>query len=426
MTDHQDPSDRRPLGERDNDERQLPFGARKQSRRPSDIVEHPLYDRPQPAPSHHPAPPPAPTPEEPDEVVADPFDIESFLAETSIEDEPPSAPLFIRARKRRGRIEADESFLKPVASVEPEPEYEPEPEFEPEPEPELEPEPQAAAPAAAPATINFWVMLRTIGAIFLAAGGIATVFTWWTPNSFMPVESVDQLSVALATQEMAALLPTAIPTTPPQPTAAPVALNNIGIVAGHMGLNPSSGLPDPGSICADGLTEESVNEAVARLVVDWMRQSGYTVDLFDEFDPRLQGYSALAMLSIHADSCEYINDLATGFKVASFAETTTPQEDQRLVGCLVNRYAETTGMSFHPSVTFDMTQYHNFAELAPGTPGAIIETGFMYLDREMLTQHQDVIALGIARGLLCYLRNEPIDGTAATPLPAEVTPSPVP
>lgn len=271
----------------------------------------------------------------------------------------------------------------------------------------------AAAPHARP-VIQFGVLLRAIAAIFATSGILATLFTWWTPNAFLPVESVEQLSVALATQSMleVAAPSSPVPTAMPTLTAIPD-MRRIGIVSGHRGLYPGTGQPDPGAVCADGLTEAEVNEAVARLVVDWMTQSGYTVDLFDEFDPRLQGYEALALLSIHSDSCEYINDVATGFKVASVAESATPEEDARLVACLIDRYSATTGLAFHPSVTYDMTQYHNFNEIAASTPGAIIEIGFMYLDRELLTEHPDVVALGIARGLLCYLRNEEVTIPAA-------------
>jgi N-acetylmuramoyl-L-alanine amidase len=225
-----------------------------------------------------------------------------------------------------------------------------------------------------------------------------------------------------------------VPTLTPVVSPTPPPVNNVGIVSGHRGLHPSTGLPDPGAVCEDGLTEQEVVGNVAIQVAELLRGHGYQVDVFDEFDPRLQGYRALAMVSIHADSCEFINELATGFKVASFSASSAPEEDARLVGCLITRYEETTGMAFHPSVTFDMTEYHNFSEVAPGTPGAIIEIGFMYLDRPILTDHADVVALGAARGVLCYLRGEPTGvedtpGPETTPIETptpEVTPTRVP
>ena len=60
--------------------------------------------------------------------------------------------------------------------------------------------------------------------------------------------------------------------------------------------------------------------------------SGATrVDVLDEFDPRLNGYRALLLLSIHADSCDYINDEATGFKVAHVFDSKVPDQEDKLV-----------------------------------------------------------------------------------------------
>ena len=51
-----------------------------------------------------------------------------------------------------------------------------------------------------------------------------------------------------------------------------------------------------------------------------------------------------------------------------------------------------------------MTNYHAFREIAGGVPAVIIETGFLNLDRELLTTNADVPATGIANGVLCYLQ----------------------
>jgi N-acetylmuramoyl-L-alanine amidase len=53
-----------------------------------------------------------------------------------------------------------------------------------------------------------------------------------------------------------------------------------------------------------------------------------------------------------------------------------------------------------------MTRYHGFRKIAPNTPGALIETGFLYLDRNVLTQKADVVARGLMDGLMCFLRDE--------------------
>jgi N-acetylmuramoyl-L-alanine amidase len=152
-----------------------------------------------------------------------------------------------------------------------------------------------------------------------------------------------------------------------------------------------------------------VNLDIAERVRTNLVQEGYEVDLLTEFDPLLKNYKALVLVSIHADSCQYINDDATGYKVAAAMSTRYPERAQRLTNCLRTRYADATGMRFHAgSVTNDMTNYHSFAEINSDTPAAIVEVGFLNLDREFLTQKPDVAALGISSGILCYLRNEDI------------------
>jgi N-acetylmuramoyl-L-alanine amidase len=192
--------------------------------------------------------------------------------------------------------------------------------------------------------------------------------------------------------------------TPTQDSSAALAAapdsNRIGIVSGHRGN-------DSGTVCADGLTEAQVNFDHAVRVAEFLRAQGYTVDILDEFDARLKGYRARALLSIHADSCTYINDLATGFKVARALESPAPEIEDELVACLTSRYKQQTGLRFHANtVTFDMTKYHAFYEIAPDTPAAIIETGFLYLDRPLLTRRPERVAQGIFDGLQCFLRGE--------------------
>jgi N-acetylmuramoyl-L-alanine amidase len=74
-------------------------------------------------------------------------------------------------------------------------------------------------------------------------------------------------------------------------------------------------------------------------------------------------------------------------------------------------------LDFHPgSVTADMTSYHGFDEVHGDTTAAIIETGFMNLDRQILTQQPDLVAQGILQGVLCFVNNEDIAGPP-TPIP---------
>jgi N-acetylmuramoyl-L-alanine amidase len=181
------------------------------------------------------------------------------------------------------------------------------------------------------------------------------------------------------------------------PTPTPRPMPRVGIVAGHAGN-------DSGAVCPDGLTEAQVNLEIALRVQQRLLAVGYQVDLLNEFDERLAGYQAQVLVSIHNDSCNYINDEATGFKVAAASSSLFPEKAERLTACLVDRYAKATGLRYHPNtITRDMTEYHTFSEVAVDTPTAIIEIGFLRNDRAFLTQQQDLIAQGIVNGIRCFL-----------------------
>jgi N-acetylmuramoyl-L-alanine amidase len=241
--------------------------------------------------------------------------------------------------------------------------------------------------------------LRAVQATIGIAILMATLFTALPSRGLVAGNLYEQLSMVLT----------------PRPGAnVPVVSQpqeRIGIVAGHSGN-------DSGAVCVDGngnvtLTEADVNLEIAALVQQRLTQEGYEVDLLREFDSRLNGYRALAIVSIHNDSCEYINDQATGFKVAAALNTSDVNRATRLTACLVDRYERTTGMTFHAgSITGDMREYHAFREIDPNTVAAIIETGFLNLDREMLTQHTEQVAEGVAQGILCFAKNENIEPTA--------------
>ena len=250
-------------------------------------------------------------------------------------------------------------------------------------------------------------VMRHVGAAAGLAAILATVFTAWTPASLNPGELAARL---LAGREGGTA-------SEPVVIAQPAEGLRIGVVAGHSGPYPGTGLPDPGSTCPDGLTELQVNQSIADLVVEGLAGAGFRVDQLAEWDERLPTYRAVALVSIHADSCDWINDQATGFKVAASVDSSIPDRAQRLVTCLVDRYGRDTGMAFHQgSITRDMTEYHTFNEIHSQTPAAIIETGFLNLDRKFLTENPDQAARGIVEGILCFINNEPAS------LPGEAPP----
>ncbi len=177
----------------------------------------------------------------------------------------------------------------------------------------------------------------------------------------------------------------------------------VAIISGHRGF-------DSGAVCKDGLMEALVNEEIATRVTAMLQAQGVSVMLLDEYDPRLQGLHARALLSIHADSCIE----QSGFKVASAEQTVIPEQDQMLVDCLREKYSEATGLTFRSTaITKDMTQYHAFQRVADDTPGAIIETGYLGGDRALLVDEPDRVASGIVAGILCFLDQQ--DALAKTP-----------
>jgi len=124
------------------------------------------------------------------------------------------------------------------------------------------------------------------------------------------------------------------------------------------------------------------------------------------------------LVSIHNDSCEYINESATGFKVAASLDTRDVNRAQRLTACLIDRYQRATQLTFHAgSITADMREYHAFSEIDPNTITAIIETGFLNLDRDLLTNQTELVAGGVAQGILCFINNESV---IPTPFPTPV------
>ncbi len=171
----------------------------------------------------------------------------------------------------------------------------------------------------------------------------------------------------------------------------------IGVIAGHKES-------DSGAVCTDGLTEIEVNETIANQVVAYFQAQGIKADLLEEFDARLGNYGATAVVSIHSDSCQYVNDLATGYKLAGSSYTAS----EGLLGCVKQTYGQVTQLPLHENtITPHMTDYHVFRTLPVGVPAIIIEVGFMNLDRTILAETPEIPANGVIQGVECYLAQLP-------------------
>ncbi len=291
------------------------------------------------------------------------------------------------------------------------------------------PRPARSAPYSA---LNALQSVLTVGII------MATLLTMWTPSNLFSDQLLNEMLLAVQSGGFTPPPPPPpthpTPNTPPTPrprprarggftptpgaplnTLTPSSRPRIGIVAGHWANND-----DQGAVCDDGLTELDVNLKIATYVRDYLLQAGYDVDLLKEFDPKLVQYRAAALVSIHNDSCVYVNDEATGFKVAAAMYSAYPEKASRLETCLIQRYKAITNLKFHVNtITNDMTAYHAFNEIHTDTTAAIIETGFLNLDREILTQQPELVARGVANGIICYVNNETVD-----PQDIEETPAP--
>jgi len=254
--------------------------------------------------------------------------------------------------------------------------------------------------------------------VILVAFILATFFAAWTPGLDLSPNTLDvpqaesQPDPNSISQQEQSLPEATLQVIGPTPVLEDG--KTLGLVVGHWGDEN-----DPGAVCPDlQFTELKVNQNIASLVEKELAQLGYNVVLLKEFDPKLFGFKALAMVSLHADSCNYINDQATGYKVAAAMGKENQDKSTRLAACLRSRYGQATGLSLHStSMTPDMTSYHAFGEIDADTPAVIIETGFLNLDRQFLSEQPGLAAKGVIDGILCFLNNESISPTPLQPTP---------
>lgn len=219
----------------------------------------------------------------------------------------------------------------------------------------------------------------------LASLGMLTAYTYFTRSSPPP---------------RAALPPVAAP--PPGSTAVPAVIQRyrqskgpvlIGVIAGHRGR-------DSGAVCPDGLTEASVNERIAALVVQKLAERGVDAELLDEFDTRLIQYGGDALISLHSDSCTGPAETLSGYKSAASSTALAPL----LQNCVEQEYRAATGLVYNVNtITQDMTNYHVFREIPDGVPALILEMGFLSMDRDLLTNGADIVAQGIVNGVICFI-----------------------
>jgi N-acetylmuramoyl-L-alanine amidase len=154
------------------------------------------------------------------------------------------------------------------------------------------------------------------------------------------------------------------------------------------------------------LSEAEVNLAIARRVALQLKEAGVVVDLLPATVP--PGYDADAFVAIHADDGGGTRE--AGWKVAS--PWRSSEASRRLRDSIASAYALTTGLpSDRYGVSYNMRGYYAFSwmrfthAIAPTTPAAIIETGFLTSesDRGIIVENPDRTARGISLGIIMFL-----------------------
>jgi hypothetical protein len=200
----------------------------------------------------------------------------------------------------------------------------------------------------------------------------------------------------------------------PAPSAPPAqpAIKRVGIQAGHWltadapdelaSLRTSTGAE------AAGYREVDLNLKIANLVADILRGKGIQVDVLPTTIP--VKYQADAFVAIHSDAD---GSAARGFKIARNGRSLIPAQDDALMQSLYSAYGKITGLPTSDAITSAMRYYYAFSAarrehtVADNTPAAIVEMGYLTnsRDRNLMLDSSDVVANGIAQGILDFLNS---------------------
>lgn len=251
---------------------------------------------------------------------------------------------------------------------------------------------------------EWWLGFRTIVIVIFAALVSSFIYNYWTPDSFLSDEFVENLQSVSSTQGPPTLIPSPIPTF--------ANVKKVGVIIGHSGpsIDPNFQI-DPGAVCDDNndgtpeVTELAINTAVGQRVVSLLVEEGYAVEVLNEWDARLQSYRADVLVSIHSNTCfDFQAPGATGYNVEG--NDTNPliaDRDAKLAECVATTYAAATGLPRHHGRPPDLIDYHAFHEVSIDTAMVIVELGFLRENRQTLVERPDDMARGIVEGIKCFL-----------------------
>jgi N-acetylmuramoyl-L-alanine amidase len=200
----------------------------------------------------------------------------------------------------------------------------------------------------------------------------------------------------------------------PVPKNVPTGPRRVGIQVGHWKTDDAPDelrrlIPQTGAEW-EGVTEVEINLDIAQRVAVILNSRGIAVDILPVTIP--VGYVADAFVALHADS-DGVGQWS-GFKMAHSARR-GPYEDALLEDIKV-AYAAATGLEYDAQhVSRNMTGYFaaNWSRfqhaVAPHTPAVILEMGYISNDddRALMLDRADVVAGGIAEGILQFLSDTP-------------------
>lgn len=219
---------------------------------------------------------------------------------------------------------------------------------------------------------------------------MATLLTLWNPRKFLGTPNLSALIRAESEQTSQMTETEEVDTT-----------DHIGLLAGHW-------LDNPGEVCLDGLIEADVNEDIANRTAQVLREQGYEVDVFPEFDIELLNYQSAAFIAIYAGSCAESPLPPSGFKVATSLTAQNPEIVNALAVCLSESYNEMIHIPFtYEILNPDHPSFHIFRDIHSQTPAVLIETGSLKTDRTILVNQADRVAEAISSGIQCFLNQTP-------------------
>ena len=189
----------------------------------------------------------------------------------------------------------------------------------------------------------------------------------------------------------------------PQPGAGQKKI--IGILPGHYGY-------DSGFQCGaeyNFVKEADVNLRVALMVRDYLEAQGYTVDFLHEYDSGLSNYTALALVSIHTNTCYSDSPALSGFNVTTGGQNIYPSESKRLNDCLTYHYTQNSELNFlGENEAPGENMLYAFDTVNNYTTISVIHTGYLDNDYRTLSEKTASLAKGIADGIICYVENDTV------------------